>query len=429
LGLIRRELLRLKPEVVGFSVRNIDNNDIQAPAFFIRDFFPRLIRTVRSLTQVPIVLGGAAVPVMPEELLRYTEATCAVLGDGETVFPLLLERLSEGGTVDSIPGVAWIEEGVYRANRFLPHRSECSCRPPDFHHWINIRAYLSRLSTIPVQTKLGCQFSCVYCTYRKIEGSRYRLSSPDEVLDTVSVLASRDLRSIEFVDNVFNSPYDHGFAVCERLASARLRASFQCLELNPLHLDDAFISVMERGGFTGIGITVESASDSVLHGLGKGFTADHVHRAAGIIGRHDLPCIWMFMMGGPNETKKTVRETLSFAERYIRPRDVAFFGMGIRVYPGTEIDAIARRQGLLSLSPSEMLEPVFYLSPELDFGWLHHQVKTAMAGHVNFISSDFLGQPILKPLHRIGYHLGLTSPLWRYTSVLRRGLRTLGMEV
>ena len=53
--------------------------------------------------------------------------------------------------------------------------------------------------------------------------------------------------------------------------------------MNPLFIDDEIIAAMERAGFSGIGITVESASDEVLTGLGKGFTSGHVYRAAEVI--------------------------------------------------------------------------------------------------------------------------------------------------
>ena len=82
---------------------------------------------------------------------------------------------------------------------------------------------------------------------------------------------------------------------------------------------------MELAGFVGIGITVESASDIVLDKLKKGFTAKDVYNAAQVIKRHNLPCLWIFMLGGPGETEATIQETLRFAERYIRPKDVAFF--------------------------------------------------------------------------------------------------------
>ncbi|MEJ2696113.1 MAG: cobalamin-dependent protein [Candidatus Sulfobium sp.] len=424
---VRRELEKEKPDVVGLSIRNIDNNDCSYPEFFIREL-PPLIGAARDLTSAPLVLGGAAVSVMPEELLRFTGAEWAVLGDGETVFPQFLGELADG-CPKTLEGVAWLEEETFYSNHFRSRQDRCSCDLPDFHRYIDVTAYLRRLSTGPVQTKLGCQFSCVYCTYRKIEGGSYRLGDPEEVAANIGRLVSKGFRNIELVDNVFNAPYSHALAICHELIRTRSQASLQSLELNPLFIDDDLISSMERAGFSGIGITVESASDAVLEGLGKGFSAEHVYKAAQVVGRHDLPCVWIFMMGGPNETRGTVRETLRFAETVIRPKDAAFFGMGIRTYPGTELDLIARKQGLLSLTPAEMLEPVFYISPTVDYGWMLKQVKNSMNEHMNFMNSESLGMRLLPAIHRLAYMMGVRSPLWRHTSAIRRGLRLLGMEV
>ena len=428
LRVVKRELEKRNPDIVGLSVRNIDNNDIQSPNFFLKDILP-LIDSVRGMTSAPIALGGAAVSVMPEELLRYTGASWAVLGDGETMFPMLLEKLSQEESPKTLPGIAWIEKGTFNANPCASSMNGCSCASPDFRRWIDLKTYLRRLSTVPIQTKLGCQFSCVYCTYRKIEGSRYRLSDPEEVVDTIGKLTAGGLTHIEFVDNVFNSPYDHALSICEKVARARSRVSLESLELNPLSIDDTLIAAMERAGFSGIGITVESASDSVLEGLGKGYTKEHVHKAAEVVRRHTLPCVWIFMMGGPNETEGTVRETLRFAERCIRPTDTVFLGMGIRVYPGTGLEAIARKQGLLSHSSAQMLEPVFYLSPTVEYNWMRKQIETSMNEHMNFMNSNSLSSPLLPSIHRLAYKVGLRSPLWKHTSFIRRGLRLLGMEV
>lgn len=428
LNTLQEELKRFKPNVVGFSIRNIDNNDMQYPSFYIKELLP-LIDAVKRKTPANIILGGAAVSVMPEALLRYTGATLAVTGDGETVFIKLLERLSEGRSPKDLPGVSWIEEDIFKSNAQPLSTNNCHCWSPDFYRWINVKAYRERLTTVPLQTKLGCHFKCIYCTYRKIEGNQYRLSNPEEAVTTIISLASRGYRHIEFVDNVFNSPYDHALSICELLAQVKHGASLQSLELNPLFIDDTLITAMERAGFSGMGITVESASDSVLSGLGKGFTAEHVYKAAEVIKRHKIPCVWIFMMGGPNETRETVAETLQFAENYIRPHDVAFFGLGIRIYPGTELESLARQQGVLSLTPENMLEPVFYISPTIEYSRMQKQVKVSMNKHMNFINTDSIGFPILLPIHRFGYKLGLRPPLWKHTRSIRRSLRFLGMDV
>ena len=428
LNTLELELNKSNPDFIGLSVRNIDNNDMQNPVSFFKDLKP-LMDTIRRKTPAPVVLGGAAVSVMPEELLRYTGANWAVLGDGEVVFSKLLSALSQGEIPGKLPGIARLEDNVFKKNTSTVDRFSNGCLALNFHRWIDVRAYLSRLSTVPIQTKLGCHFKCVYCTYRKIEGHDYRLRNPEGVIDAIQNLAAAGLHDIEFVDNVFNSPYEHALAICEGLASSQSGARLQCLELNPLFIDDTLLTAMERAGFVGIGITVESASDIVLDKLKKGFTAKDVYDTAQVIRRHNLPCLWIFMLGGPGESEVTVKETLRFAEQYIRPKDVAFFNIGIRIYPGTELEHRALEEGVLAISPSEMLEPVFYVSPALDLNWLTETMHKALATHMNYINSNTIGLSFLPTINRLGYRLGIKSPLWRHTRFIRRGLRILGMDV
>jgi radical SAM superfamily enzyme YgiQ (UPF0313 family) len=425
---IEAALTRWKPDVVALSVRNIDNNDMRGTVFFL-DELQGIVHTIRTRTSVPIILGGAALGVMPEQILHLVSAACAVVGDGELVVPLLLERISRHESFRDVPGVASIENGVFQRNSSAASEFSPICPMPDYHRWLNIPAYLSQMATVPIQTKTGCQFQCVYCTYPKIEGSSCRLKEPASIADAVLRLAAAGLRNIEFVDSVFNAPLEHAMEVCAALTRAKHDARLQCLELNPRDFDDGLVTAMEQAGFVGMGITLESASDPVLKGLRKGFTSREVHHAAEVVRRHRIPCAWIFMLGGPGETRETVRETLEFAKKHIRPRDVAFFNTGIRIYPGTELESVARTEGVLSLPPEEMLAPVFYVSPGVDAGWLDQELKNAMNSRMNFINMASMGHSLLPTIHRISHTLGLRPPLWRHTGIIRRGLRMTGMDV
>jgi radical SAM superfamily enzyme YgiQ (UPF0313 family) len=421
------ELRANPPDVVGLSVRNIDNNDVQEPVFFAREL-AGIVRAIRRRTDAPVVLGGAALGVMPGELLRLTGADFAVTGEGDRRFPELLENISRPEGIEKTAGVAWLKDGTLRTTPQSPPALSACPPSPDYRRWIDLRAYVACMATVPLQTKLGCHFKCIYCTYGKIQGNAYRCFEPDSVAGAVEAHVSQGLRDVELVDNVFNSPYAHALAVCDSLARAQTGARLHSLELNPLLIDDGLLDAMEEAGFRSMGITAESASDRVLQGLGKGFSRDDVARAAEAVRRHRIPCLWIFMLGGPGETKDTVRETLRFAEHSIRPGDVAFFNAGVRIYPGTGLEQLARREGLLSLGRGGMLEPVFYLSPELDPLWLMREITLALARNMNFTGSSSIGYPHLTAINRLGYRLGVRPPLWRYARHIRRGLRLLGCE-
>ena len=421
-------LTHWKPDVVGLSVRNIDNNDMRGTVYFLNDLLS-IVDVIRKKTSAPIIMGGAALGVMPEQILRLAPDTFAVVGDGELIFPRLLDRISRDERLSDLPGVAYIENGVFHRNSAAASGFSTTCPAPDYQRWLNTPAYRSQMATVPIQTKTGCQFQCVYCTYPKIEGSTCRLKEPGSIADAVMRLAEEGLRDIEFVDSVFNAPLGHAMEVCAALARFRHKGRLQCLDLNPRDFDDALVTAMEQAGFAGMGITLESASDPVLEGLRKGFTSHDVHHAAEVVRRHRIPCAWIFLLGGPGETQETVRETLQFAGKYIRPKDVAFFNTGIRIYPGTELESIARTQGVLSRPPEEMLAPVFYVSPDVDAHWMEHELKKSMGSHMNFINIDSLSQSFLPTVNRIGSNLGLRPPLWRHTGIIRRGFRLAGMDV
>ena len=421
-------LARWQPEVVALSVRNIDNVDMHNSLFYL-DGLQSIVQTVRSRSAVPIILGGAALGIMPEQILRLVPDCIAVIGDGELVFPQLLERIARKEHFADLPGIAWLEKGVFRRTSLFSAGFSTLCPAPDYHRWLNIPSYRSRMATVPIQTKTGCQYNCVYCTYPKIEGSSCHLKDPASIAAAVLRFEAAGLRDIEIVDSVFNAPLAHAMAVCAALSRVKHSARLQCLEMNPRDFDDALLTAMQQAGFVGIGITLESAADAVLQGLRKGFTSREVHHAAAVVARHRIPCAWVFLFGGPGETPETVRETLQFAKKHIRPKDVAFFNVGIRIYPGTELESIARTEGLLSQPAAEMLAPLFYLAPAVNAEWLDRELKNAMGSQMNFINMAAMGHSLLPAIHRISSALGLRPPLWRHTGIIRRVLRLAGVTV
>lgn len=425
---LQAELASHPPDVVGVSIRNLDNPDMH-DSTLLADDAARIVGAIRANTASPVVLGGPAVGVMPRELLCHTGADMAMVGDGERVFPALLDAMDRGGNLDGLPGL--VRPGQTGEFRWADCRgavSECTVR--DFSRWIDVRQYQRHMATAPLQSKRGCPFDCVYCTYNIVEGREYRLQPVAGVVEAVQRLARQGLGDVEFVDNVFNSPYEHALAICEALSAVRagldrrsvLPLRLQSLEMNPAFLDDGLLKAMEHAGFVGMGVTAESASDAVLAGLGKGYSAGRVREAAGAVARHKLPCMWMFMCGGPGETVETLRETLEFAKTCIRPTDVAFFQVGVRIYPGTTLETLACEQGVLK-PDANLLEPLAYVSPRISLDVLRRELSAAASGRMNFMIGDYVNVPFMRLGQRLAYRLGVRPPLWKYTRLARRMMK------
>jgi radical SAM superfamily enzyme YgiQ (UPF0313 family) len=248
-------------------------------------------------------------------------------------------------------------------------------------------------------------------------------------VEAVRGLAAQGLRDIEFVDNVFNSPHSHAMSICENLARANLPVRLQSLELHPLFVDDVLLAEMERAGFCGIGITVESAADEVLQPLKKGFSEADAWRAAEVVRRHHLPCLWIFLFGCPGETEKTVLKTLRFIEKTLRPGDAAFFNMGVRIYPETGLELIARCEGHFTEAQESLLKPAFYISQGVDTAWLARTLQEFTATHLSCMNGHSISIPFLPIIQRAGFRLGLKPPLWKHTSIIRRALRLFRQDL
>lgn len=412
------------PDVVGLSVRNIDNYAMLAPRFFLDDLRGHVDR-VRAATRAPIVLGGAALGVMPEEILRLAGVGVAVTGEGETVFPRLLERMAARAPLRDLPGVAVLEDGAFSWTPLPPSEAPAPCPSPALERWVAMRAYRQQMAAAPVRTKDGCQFRCVYCLHAA--GGGIRVAPPERVADAVARHVDAGLRDVDVVDDVFNAPREHAIQVCEAIARRRVPARLQCLELSARDLDDALLSAMERAGFVGMGVTLESASDPVLARMRKGFTGEHAAAAVEVVRRHGIPCAWIFVLGGPGETRETVEESLRFAEERIPPSDIVFFNVGLRIFAGTELERIARAEGLLHAPRSELLRPAFYVSPHVETAWMREQVKQRTRRCMNFIDADTMNYDFMPALNRVSRWLGVQPPLWRYSRFFNRVLRTTGL--
>ncbi len=83
---LRKVVEDLLPDVIGLSVRNIDDQNMADSKFFLNEV-KELISLCRNLTNAPIVLGGAGYSIYPASLLEYLGADMGIQGEGEIAIP------------------------------------------------------------------------------------------------------------------------------------------------------------------------------------------------------------------------------------------------------------------------------------------------------------------------------------------------------
>ena len=389
------------PEVIGISLRNIDNTDSSTPQEFLSDY-QTLVTTIRQHSKALIVLGGSGFSILPERFMSILNADYGIVGEGEQM-AALLDALEKGDTVESLAGVitaSGMMTGPLPSSDTLRRRFD-----PASEH---LSFYLDRGGMLNLQTKRGCPFRCIYCTYPHIEGRQFRLIPPETVAQTAKELEAAGARYLFIADSAFNADIDHSLAVARQFKKRGVAIPWGAF-LAPMKMPDGYYETLRAAGLTHAEFGTESLSNTVLNAYGKPFDRDQVfdsHKRAVQAGLH---VAHYFLFGGPGETRETLNITLTNLDKL--EKSVLFLFCGMRVYPHTELFRHAIAEG--GITPSQdLLTPVFYPSPAISSGEIIERVKAQRGDRVNWVigSGEMETGRILERLYARGH----TGPLWEF---------------
>jgi hypothetical protein len=114
---LNRTLARFEPQIIALSIRNLDNQS----CFNTENYLPlekKFVELCRKNSRASIIIGGAAFTVSPKAVFEYLEPDFGVSGEGETVFPKLVDRIEQGSAYTDLPGLVWRDAGGVHNN---PH--------------------------------------------------------------------------------------------------------------------------------------------------------------------------------------------------------------------------------------------------------------------------------------------------------------------
>ncbi len=417
--LLQKTMGEFMPNVVGVSVRNIDNIILQRTENHLKELseFLTLIRqsvSPDSAEKTQIVLGGPAISILEEMSLQYLDGDFAICGEGEKSFPALLDALENKTDYDKIPGLCYRRGEIILKN---PREILSEFGSSGMEKWIDWRSYRKKgNASWAIQTKRGCPLKCEYCSYPSIEGRRFRMRSAKEVVDEIEMVIKKvGPQTFEFVDSTFNAPQSHAIRLCEEIIRRKVKANFTTMGVNPLTTSRELFSVMKRAGFNSMMVTPEAANDTMLSNYKKDFTIEKVYKTAKYIRESGIHSTWFFLLGGPGETQDTVNETVSFVENELNDKKIlSIFIVGIRIMPGTGVARTAYKEGYLK-PDANLAEPTFYISPHVTEEWMIQRINQAVQKQANIVLAADEGQSVTE----VAMHHGLSlfrvaPPYWRF---------------
>ncbi len=348
-GLSAREqwemLRRLGPDVICMSVTTQNR-------FVVFD----AARTARRLLPgVKVVLGGIHASMCAEDILRNVpEVDVVVRGEGEPVVVDLVGCLGKGCPPSGVPGVCFRSEGEVRCTAAGGvvedldglHRPFAGLPAADVLFLMDFPLEGRTLPAYPLCASRGCPFGCYFCSSSRFWGKKVRSRSVESVLGEMEY--ARDVlgaRAVWFVDDTFTLDARRLTALCEEMIGRNVGMPWFC-EARLDTLDSELLRMMYRAGCRRIGIGVESASARIQEALlGKVVSPSEVYSVAEECARLGILLHLFFIVGHPGESYVEARRTLRMALSLRRRHDPSLGVM--HVYPGTEMERIAREEGVL----------------------------------------------------------------------------------
>ncbi len=338
---LERRVLEFHPDLVGIS-----SLSSEAPMLGL------VAETVKSLNpDCRVIAGGPHTTVFYDQVLENRNVDYTVIGEGEKSFVDLVDRLSSGGEIEPLPGVAFQKGGelIFPGNRepiqdldSLPFPDwdlldlDAYLRVPDFSHHMGRGRYMGLF------TSRACPFQCAYC--HSIFGKSFRARSPENVLNEMKILRDEyRVREYQFFDDCFNFQRERAREIGERIAAEVPGAglSFPNAVRGDL-VDRDFLEVFRRAGAYAITFAVETASPRIQKLIRKNLHLEKVRAA--IVHADELGYFvqGFFMIGFPTETVEEIKQTIDFAVK--SPLSAATFFIVVP-YARTELLKLFEKEG------------------------------------------------------------------------------------
>lgn len=361
-----------------YQVRILDTNidDVSPEAFkdMIRDWRPDIVglsvlanefgvtghvgvRCVKEVSpDIVTVLGGVYPTTRAPDAIKDENLDFVVIGEGEFVFPALLEHLNGRGPLPD-KGLAYRLEGrpvVQERADFIP---DLNALPYPRYDMIDYGRYATQsfknLVDAPrafpyakLITSRGCPIGCTFCQVETISGKRTRYQSASRVVDEIEWLVDTyGVRAVEFLDDNFLGSRNRARDIFTEMARRKVPVVWNAMNVSSFYLDDELLELMRASGCVFVSVAVESGSPRVLKNIIKKpvklqHTVDIIAKAKEL----GMDTVSLWVIGFPGETWDEIRLSIRAAEMV----DADYTKINVATpYPGTELFDMAVQGGYI----------------------------------------------------------------------------------
>jgi anaerobic magnesium-protoporphyrin IX monomethyl ester cyclase len=333
LKILQRTITDWKPDFIGISIIITELKQTKKIMGIIREILP----------DVPVTFGGPWPSANPEESIKTLGADFVVIGEGDLVFPQLIDAVNNGRPTESIPGTASRVDGNVKINRGC-YLTEDEMEALPFPAWelLDHRLYSKNISGaslgcrpyMAIFTSRGCPFKCFYC--HQTMGKAFRKRSVKSVLAEMEELRFKHgFKEFEIGDDCFNFDRERMHAILagirDRLGDVKLHFP-NGLRADMLEPED--MALFKQAGTVSAAFAIETSSPRLQKVIHKNLNIEKATRAINAAVEAGIYSLGYFMIGFPTESFKEAADTVDFAARSRLHR--ATFAL-VSPFAGTEL--------------------------------------------------------------------------------------------
>jgi len=362
-----KDIIKTNPKYIGISFRNIDDVNSINKKFFVTQY-KKIIEQIRSVSEAKIIIGGSGFSIFPELMFKTLKPDFGIYGEGEDTLLKLIENLENNTDYSELNRLVYQKNGQCIFNKNESYFSDLAL---NFEDQL-LDFYWEKSGMLNVQTKRGCPYNCIYCTYPLIEGRKVRTLNTDKIVDTLKKLYyQKGIDYIFFTDSVFNISNNYNYELAEKIIASGIKINWGGY-FTFTHLDENLLKILKKSGLKHVEFGTEAISDTTLKTYGKNFTVNDVLEKSALCNKLEIDYAHFLILGGYGETDQTVDETFKNSKQI--ENSVFFTYLGMRIYPGTKLQEYAIKEGIID-KDNNLLEPNYYLSKDVDYDSLKQRAN------------------------------------------------------
>lgn len=269
--------------------------------------------------KTPVVWGGALASVVPEVVLKHDSINYVIISEGEKTWNELLDSLENKTALDTIDGLAYMEDGVVHINKERAFADLVNFPPIDWSlvdPTAYLQSYFSTNRMINLYSSKGCPWQCAFCFNNgSINRCEYRKRPFQSYLEEIRYLVDTvEIDGVHFVDELWCRNNKEMVEKCDLLINSGIKILWGCSARIETFCKEDY-EYLFRAGCRWIFFGIESGSKRMQREINKNIPLDIVTESISNCVASGITAITSFIIGFPGETIEDVKQTVDLAKK------------------------------------------------------------------------------------------------------------------